>query len=146
MAKECVIDTTVLQKANAPLLHRPRERSLFRKRLQLLRQIQSGRLIALISEKLFSEYKEQLKAPRNDFVQAFFGLLQDPDRRTQNWAPWPSGRSEKARKCRYPEHDDHVLRTAIRPTPTTVFSEDTDMLKADACIYRQFRVHIQQPA
>lgn len=146
MAEEWVIDTTVLQKANAPLHKSSREHSLFRKRLRLLEHVQSGRAVALISSKLLSEYERQVPIPSNDYVQAFFGLVLDPGRRTSNWAAWPGGRSEKARKCRFPKHDDHVLRTAIRPKSTTVYCEDAAMLKADRCIYRAFRVRIRQPA
>jgi len=142
MPQECAIDTSVLQKANATLEHPPRERSLFRRRLQLLDEIRRGVRVALISQRLLAEYRRQVRSPRNDFVRVFFEILADPDRRVLNYAPWPSAAREKARRCRYPIEDDHVLRTAIRPTRSMIVTEESDMLRADDCIYRAFRVHI----
>lgn len=145
MAEECVIDTTVLQKANATINKPPRKASLFVKRVNLLLDIQGGKRTVLISEKLLDEYKRKLKSPRNDYVKAFFELLADPDRCIRNWANWPSRLQEKARACRYPAEDDHVLRTAVQPgkkSRSTIITEEGRMLKADACIYREFKVHI----
>lgn len=144
-SKECVVDTSVLQKANAPLTQ-PRQGPDFAKRLRLLKRIQVGELKVLISSHLFEEYQRQVSSPRNDFVKAFFELLGSPDRRVSNWSPWPSRDREKARKCRYPQEDDHVLRTARREDrSTTIICEERRMLLADACIYRKFRVHICRP-
>ena len=85
----------------------------------------------------------------NEFVRVFFDLVTAPDpnpkRCITNWAPWPSGRSDRARRCRYPKHDDHLLRTAIRPKPTTIITEDKGLLETDRCIYLHFRVHIRLP-
>ena len=142
MPQECVIDTTILQKANAPLTHQPRQRSLFVRRLALLNDIARGTLTVLVSQQLLNEYQRQVPAPRNDTIKAFFALIDDPVRAIHNWAPWPGGRREHARHCRYPSEDDHVLRTAIRPDPSTIFTEEKRMLKSDRCIYQYFRVHI----
>ena len=144
MPRECVIDTTILQKANAPLTHAPRVRSLFVKRLRLLRRIASGHLKVLISRKLLSEYQRQIREPRNDHIMAFLALLDDPTRAAHNWAKsWSGNHRQKARKCRYPREDDHVLRTAVGPKRSTIFTEEACMLAADECIYRNFRVHIR---
>ncbi len=143
MPSECAIDTTVLQKANATITQPPRRHSQFVKRISLLRDIQQGKIVALTSKQLLAEYRRKVTAPRNDFIRAFFELLADPKRCVQNWAAWPPGQRQKARKCRYPQYDDHVLRTAIRPNPSTIVTEDQPMLAADDCIYRNFRVHIK---
>jgi len=143
MPDECAIDTSVLQKANAPITQRLRSRSQFVRRIELLRDIQQRRKIVLISRQLLAEYERNVASPRNDFVRAFFELLADPQRCVKNWVGWPGRHREKARRCRYPEHDDHVLRTAIRPNPSTIVTEEQRMLAADSCIYRQFRVHIE---
>jgi hypothetical protein len=140
-----VIDTTVLQKANAPLIKPPKERSCFKKRLELLMAIEQGNLIVLISKQLIAEYRRQVREPRNDYVRAFFEILAS-NRAVRNWKkPW-SGDKAKARKCRFPREDDHVLRTAIDPDDsTTIFSEENDMVAADSCIHRVFGVHIVNP-
>ena len=145
---ECVIDTTVLQKANAPLAHQPNPQALIRSRLDLLHRIRSGQLRPLISSRLLAEYRRQVPKPRNDTVKAFLELLDDPERSRLNWhTPWSGKYREWVAKCRYPQEDVHVLRTAYTPeNPTTVFGEEERMLKTDACIYRHFRVHLLDPS
>ena len=145
MVEECVIDTTVLHKANQPITTRPRKGSLFAKRIQLLNDIQKGKKAVLFSKQLLAEYVEQVRTPRNDYITAFFKILADPQGGILNYAQWPGRDREKARKCRYPKEDDPVLRTAIRPNASTIFTEEKRMLKADQCIYREFRVHIRDP-
>lgn len=140
---ECVIDTNILQKANARLLKSPVATRKFYKRIALLERIMNDELHPLMSQKLLAEYETQVREPRNDFVKAFLEIITMPDRVSYNWhRPW-RGDAEKARKCRFPSHDDHVLRTAIRPHASTIYTEERPMLATDACIYRAFRVHIR---
>ena len=142
MPSEVVIDTTVLQKANAPILNPPGKRSRFARRLRLLNSIRTGDIAVLFSKRLLTEYQKQVKSPRNDFVKLFFELLTDPGRAIYNWPKWSGQESEKARHCRFPREDYHVLRTAIRPNATTIVTEEDRMLRRDDCIYREFRVHV----
>lgn len=144
MPEELVIDTCVLQKANAPLSADLRERSLLARRIELLRAIRDRHAVVLYSRRLLHEYNEHVRSPRNDFIRAFFALLADPDRSLLNWANWRNADRELAcGKCRYPAEDVHVLRTAIRPTESSIVTEEKRMLCADECIYRFFRVHIK---
>ena len=147
MTAECVIDTTVLQKANAPLRHAPREVSRFADRVRLLKRIADGELTLLISPKLLAEYGRQVPEPRNDTVRVFLELITLRSERVfVNWKKRWAGRDrEAARHCRFPREDDHVLRTAIRPQVSTIITEEGRMLRADACVYRAFRVHIREP-
>ena len=142
MPDEIVIDTTVSQKANAPLTTTPRSHSDFAKRIRLIEDVLEGKKRVLYSWKLMDEYIRKLPSPRNDYIRLLFELLADPKRRLENWVNWPGRDREKARKCRYPEEDDHVLRTAIRPKRSTIITEESRMLVADECIYRNFKVHI----
>jgi len=142
---ECVLDTSVLQKANAPLDNTPRSRSQFAKRLELLKSCRSGALVVLVSPKLIGEYRKQVKEPRNEYVRAFFAIVSEQKQCIFNYTRWPGACRAKARKCRYPKHDDHVLRTAIRDHPTTIYCEENPMLQSDRCIYREFRVRITNP-
>ena len=147
MPEECVVDTTVLQKANAPITKPVARGSKFARRLAVLRGIREGRIVALHSPRLIQEYEEHVKEPRNEFVRAFFELLNNVGRATcnatYNWPPWTGAVKEKARKCRFPREDYHVLRTAIRGTPSTIITEEERMLRTDACIYRELRVHVR---
>lgn len=145
--RECVIDTVILQRANAPLAHQPGARSRFRHRIELLTKIRLGRLVVLYSEKLHQEYRGHVRQFRNEFVRTFFELLTSPGGRTiLNWKPhWSPGEQATARNCRFPQHDDHLLRTAIRPTASLIITEDAPLLTTDSCIYRNFRVHVWLP-
>lgn len=146
-APHLVIDTNILQSANAPITVSPRGGSRFRVRLQLFRRVQAGRVVVLISDKLLNEYSRRVPKPRNDLIKFFFELLASPDgRRVQcNWKrTWSPGEQADARKCRYPRHDDHLLRTAIGPNGPAVITEEQKLVGTDACIYRRFRVHIRE--
>jgi hypothetical protein len=143
MPDERVIDTTVLQKANAAITVRPGRQSRFARRLRLLSQIRDGHITVLISARLLTEYRKQVKSPRNDFVRLFFEILDDPGRAVYNWSHWSGREREAAQRCRFPREDVHVLRTATRPHATTIVTEEHRMLRADACLYRELRVHVR---
>lgn len=143
MPREIVVDTTVLQKANAPITDPRRMGRRFARRVDLLLDISRGDFIVLFSPRLVHEYRKQVPVPRNDFVTAFLAIISGRRHSVENWAPWPTREQEKARKCRFPKEDDHVLRTAIRPGPSEIVSEEQRMLATDACTYRAFRVHIR---
>jgi len=148
MPGEVTLDTTVLRRANVSLEGDRAAAALLSRRLSLLRQICSKKLCVLISSRLAQEYREQLTSIQNEFVRAFLELVTTPDGThvVMNWAAkWSGGERSRARGCRYPAEDDHVLRTAIRRQPTVIITEEGRMLRADACIYREFRVHIRQP-
>jgi hypothetical protein len=143
MGQETVIDTTVLQKANAPITPSVRRGPSFAKRIKILEDIRRGVTVVLYSSRLIAEYQKQIPRPRNDYIKAFFEILADPRRSIRNWPRWTGSHMAKARKCRYPHEDRHVLRTAIRPDPSVIISEEARMLATDACVYREFRIHIR---
>lgn len=147
MPQACVVDTTILQKANAPILREPRASRQFVRRLRLLERLAKGELIVLISQRLLTEYEKQVAEPRNDKVKAFLEMLTSGSGRVLfNWkARWSGADREKARRCRFPAEDDHVLRTAVRPDGSTILSEEDRMMAADSCIYRAFSVLIVNP-
>lgn len=140
-----VVDTGVLQKANAPLGQSMREHSKFARRLDLLAHLKRGSLKAMISARLLAEYRTQVPKPRNDYVRAFFELVSDPGRRVLNWCRSSGRFRSHARMCRFPPEDDHVLRTAVCDTGSTILSEEHRMLVTDACIHRRLRVHVLDP-
>jgi hypothetical protein len=145
---EIVIDTTVVFRANVPLAKDRAQARLLARRIALLKRVQDGLDVVLMSERLLHEYTRQVLPPKNELLKAFLEVLtsQDGGRVIWNWKqPWSGGDRSKARSCRFPEEDDHVLRTAIRDASTTIYSEEGRMTKADRCIYRAFRVHINEP-
>ena len=139
-----VIDTVILQKANAPIIKKPRANSEFARRVSLLEKLARGTAFILYSPALLHEYGEHIKEPRNEFVKLFLELLASSKHAARNWhSPWSGGERARARGCRYPSHDDHLLRTAIRLAEgTTIYSEDRPLLRTNQCIYRTFRVRI----
>lgn len=140
---ECVVDTNILQKANAPLKSDPKTKRKFLRRLQLLQQVLDRHQTVLISQRLLTEYQSKIQEPRNDYVRLFLEILTHPAGAVWNWhSPWTGGR-QKARDCRFPAHDDHVLRTAIRPNDSTIFTEELPMLKLDKCLHQKFGVHVR---
>lgn len=148
MPDEAAIDTTVLRRANVTLVGGREDARRLSRRLSLLSRIRRNEIFVLISAHLIHEYREQIKFAQNDFVKAFMELVTKPDgvNVVLNWkTPWSGGDRDQARRCQFPLEDDHVLRTAIRGQPTTIYSEEGRMLRADACIYRRFRVHITEP-
>jgi hypothetical protein len=100
-----------------------------------------------MSRQLLVEYRNQIREPRNDFVRAFFDLLSQEERVRWNWKQrWSGADREKARDCRFPEEDDHVLRTAIlTDEKSLILSEEARMVAANGCIYKAFRVRINDP-
>ena len=145
---EVTIDTTVIFRANVPLTGDRASARLLSKRLALLRRLQSRDLVAFMSPSLLDEYVRQILPAKNEVTKAFLDLVASPDgtRVIWNWKnSWSGGERARARACRYPAEDDHVLRTAIRDTPTTIYTEETRMLQANRCVYREFRVHIVEP-
>ena len=144
--EDCVLDTMVLQKANARLTTRPREKTQFALRVRLLQRIANGELRVLISPKLLSEYRRQVVEPRNDFVSAFLELVTDASRHRFNWAILSGTELDQTRKCRFPREDLHVLRTAVlEDERSTLFSEEKRILASARCILRHFRVAIRNP-
>jgi predicted nucleic acid-binding protein len=145
--EECVIDTVVLQSANAPITKPPRRGSLFAKRVRLLEDVRVGNKTVLYSPRLVQEYQTKISEPRNDYVKAFLEILSDPRRSIPNWKRWTGSQQDRAHsKCRYPSHDDHLLQTAIRPNPTMIITEEATLLSTDTCIHRYFGVHIRHVA
>lgn len=141
-----VIDTVILQKANAPLQSTHRPDSKFAKRLNLLMSIQANKVTPLISKRLLEEYKRQVANPRNDFVRAFIALISSPGKSKINWCGWTGSRRSAAARCRFPREDYHLLRTAIRDDQeTAILTEEHRILITDNCIHREFQVHASDP-
>lgn len=107
-------------------------------------RIKNGTIRPIVSSKLLREYERQILSPRNEYVRAFFELLDRPERVIWNWARrWSGAQRNTARRCRYPREDDHLLRTAVRPEESVILTEEERVLRADDCVHREFGVHIR---
>jgi len=154
MSDAAVIDTTVLWKANGLLESAPKPTSTFGRCASLLRRVQRRELVLLISAKLRDEYQRKLTQPRNILIAELLAIVASPDglRAVENWAPgWSGGTRDAMRKCRFPRHDEHLLRTAVKTmrddnyTKRSIFTQEAKLIATDACIHRNFSVHIVQP-
>lgn len=139
-----VVDTMVVRKANAALTATPRSNRDFLKRIALLQAVSDGSLVPLFSDRLLQEYKSQIAEPRNDFVRIYLDLLIAKGQ--YNWhRPWTGARG-RARKCRYPAEDDHVLRTAFLDGESALlYTEEGRQLGRASCVLREFNVEICDP-
>lgn len=147
MADPCVVDTMVLQKANAPIGEQRKTGRDFGKRIALLRSIKDGKIKVLISAKLLAEYQSHVTTPRNEVIRSFLELLTKSGTARWNYAkPWSGAQREKMSRCRFPNEDEHVLRTAVLDGEgSTILTEEGRMLRTDACIHRSFDVHVKNP-
>ena len=148
MPEEVAIDTTVLVGANITQTLKPAAAALQAARLALLQRIQDHQAAVLISARLVAEYRRQITTYKNEFVRLFFDLLTKPDGShvILNWrTPWGHAELARARYCRFPYEDLHVLRTAVRDSQTTMYSEEGRVLAAHPCIRNEFDVVISEP-
>jgi len=141
-----VVDTCVLQKANAKLspASPPKEGRLFKIRVNLLKRLSAGEAKALYSKRLLAEYGRQIQEPRNEFVAAFLVLL-TTGAAELNWQALSGAERENLRRCRYPPEDQHLLRTG-KGKRSTIVTEEGRLLKVDNCTHRFFGVHISEPS
>jgi len=146
--EELTIDTTVLVRANVTLTPAREAATLLAARLGLLQRVNARQAAVLISMRLANEYARRLRNYRNEVVRAFLDLVTRPDGShvVLNWrSPWTRADRARVHECRFPAEDSHVLRTAVRDHPTTIYSEEERMLRAQACIRRHFLVRISRP-
>ena len=148
MPEEVAIDTTVLVGANIVQTPERAAATPQAARLALLQRIQDREAAVLISERLAAEYRKQITTYKNEFVRLFFELVTRPDGShvILNWrTPWGHAELARARSCRFPYEDLHVLRTAVRDGRTTMYSEEGRVLAAHPCIRKEFDVVISAP-
>src|SRR6266516_5070003 len=145
MPEELAIDTSVLVRANITLTPERSAATLQAARLSLLRRVQSRQAAVLISERLAAEYGHRITTYKNDFVRLFFELVTQPDGThiiMNCRTPWGHAELARADACRFPVEDRHVLRTAVRASRTTIYSEEGRVLAAHPCIRKAFDVVI----
>lgn len=141
----CVVDTNVLHHANQSITSGAKPK--LRKRLGLLTQIVAGDTTLLISKAVLKEYREHLRPPFTDLVQAFWDAATRPAPNVRsNWKNLSGAERDRARKsCRFPQHDLFLLRTAYGER-SVIFTEEDILVARDECIHKYFGVHVRDPS
>jgi len=142
VSRRVVVDTCVLQKANAPMRNAPRAGREINERIDLLKKLADGSLTPAWSATVLREYLEHVPEPRNDFMRAFFEIL---GRVPPTWTRLTGAQEARLGRCRYPPEDKHLLRTAC-PGPATIATEEGRLLRVDGPVHQYFQVHIRAPA
>jgi hypothetical protein len=109
---ECVFDTSFVRLANDSLFGEKRG-NLLNRRLTPLRQAVAAKSHLRYNRKLLGEYSMQIRERHNDVVEQFFALLDSPQATLVRKNALSRQDNAKARLCRWPVHDQHVLAAAI---------------------------------
>lgn len=138
----CVIDTKVVILANLRL--RKHVSPAQKARYQLLLQAAKGNILLLQNQVLDHEYVAQLSGrPLSDLTKAFIQVL-DREGRT-NSVPLRHGERSRLRKCRFPVHDEHLLKAAKNVPGAVIVTEDDTLLKAASCVQSTLGYRILSP-
>lgn len=143
----CVIDTDVLHRANHLQAPAGQSAAVKNRRALLVSVIKKERTL-LVSQTLINQYRGHLVRPLNDVIAAFLEYATSPQPAAElivNWAALSGSERDSLRKCRFPDHDVLLLRTAYG-FRSTIYSEDNGVLQAGACIRRKFDVRAADPS
>ena len=140
----CVIDTRVIVYANSPV--KKHVSTDQKDRWRLLGRVVALKVVVVKSKKLQHEYVQKLKGKgkeRSDVVKAFIKALDShglPNEQSLT-------RQDRARygECRFPAHDDVLLKTAKGIDGVVVAAEEQAHLKAADCIKRKLKIRILTP-
>ena len=139
---DSVVDASLLGLANGNLDGR-RPGNALDKRLRVIQQVNSGARRLRYNSRLLLEYRNIVKAMRNDLIEAFFlvldqkGVLVATNRLSrQNF--------EKATACRWPSHDQHLLAAAIGGTRPDLLVTEELLASRKSCIRQSLRVTVHQ--
>lgn len=137
---DSVLDATVVAFANGDIAAR-RPGNVFDRRLAAIEQVAHGRRRLRYNQKLLGEYQQVIQERRNDVIDLFFSVLADRSFRVR--ANTLSRQDHaKAKKCRWPSHDQHLLAAAVGGDRPTIFVTESRHAACAAKILSCFGVHI----
>jgi len=127
----CVIDTQVVVLANAKT---SRHASASQKaRWALLRHAITRTVTPVYGRALLQEYVEKLKgAARSDLIKEFVKALQTHGK--VNEKGLLHHERAELRTCRYPTHDEHLVKTAKTVPGVVIAAEEQPILSAATCV------------
>jgi hypothetical protein len=139
---DSVIDTSVVSMANGQIAGRRQGNALDR-RLLAIEDVAYGRRRMRYNPRLLVEYRRIVRIYRNDVIELFFTALTERavfvPRNTLSRQD-----NAKARKCKWPGHDQHLLAAAVGGIQPTIFVTEADLHACAASVLAYFAVHVEQ--
>jgi len=137
---DSILDATVVAFANGNIAARAKGNA-FDRRLAAIEQVAYGHRRLRYNQKLLREYQQVIKEYRNDVVDLFFTVLTDRSIlvRTNTLSRQDYAR---AKKCRWPSHDQHLLAAAMGGDEPTIFVTESRHAVCAAKILARFGIHI----
>lgn len=137
-----VFDACLVAKANGRLVGR-RRGNVLDHRLRVLEEFVISRTrLARYNQRMLKEYEDHLKDHRNDVIQLFFRCLAEQG--TKVSANNLSRQAfDKARRARWPTHDQHLLAAAIGVAPSCIATTEENLGLCDAAVRKAFDVYVE---
>jgi len=139
---DTVYDTTVVAYANGDLRGRKKGNALD-KRLFTLEEFVNGSRRALYNMKLLLEYEDKIKHHQNDIIELFLMALADRGLRVARSTLSRQDYS-RAKKVRWPSHDQHLLAAALGGRDVTIFVTEQLLAACATGIRNNFSITIIQ--
>jgi len=137
---DSVIDATVVAFANGNIAAR-KQGNAFDRRLEAIEQVVNGQRRLRYNSKLLREYQNLIQEHRNDVIDLFFIVLADRAVlvRGNTLSRQHYGR---ARTCRWPAHDQHLLAAALGGDEPTIFVTEARLAQCAAQILARFTIRV----
>jgi len=142
---DCVVDASVVAMANGDISGR-RPGNVLDRRLAVIEQVGDGARRLRYNSRLFGEYKRLVQQSRNDAIELFFlALAYRAILVRRNTLSGPD-HDVATRKCRWPNHDRHLLAAALGGADPTIFVTESRLAQCGVRVLRHFRVHVEHLA
>ena|ERR1700690_2413370 len=139
---DCVVDATVVYKANGDLAGR-RPGNILDRRLTVIQQIGSGVRRLRYNQKLLNEYEQLVRERRNDVIDIFFTVLSERAVLVTRNKLSPHRYAKAIQKCHWPSHDQHLLAAAIDGINPSIVVTERNHVKCANCIRKHFAVRLE---
>jgi len=143
LSNYCVIDARIIGYANRSAgKHISKDQKA---RWGLLQAIWNRKAMLVKNDQLLHEYLPLLKSGlHNDYVKNFVRSI-DSDRAVKNEKPLLRHELAKSRSCRFPKHDEHLLKAANGLDNCVIVAEEEAHLRVASCMKRELGFKIQSP-
>lgn len=140
---ECVFDASVVGYANNPL-----EVSVIESGVSLVQIVDALESVVIghrrlrCNPKLLTEYSRLLRVKRNDLIEQFVALLDSPQTIMLKSSSLRNHEKVKAKNCKWPSHDQHVLAAAIGGTDVAIYVTEAFLGGCAEKVWRIFRIRV----